>query len=102
MTAGARRSSRARILLALAAVMLAPLTFRIALILDRTGGFAVQDLRGFLSDAAMSLLVLALLVVLSLGSRLAAALLAAVWVLLQYGNHETVRELGALASSIVR
>ena len=80
--------------------MLAPLAFRVALIGSRTDGFAAQDLRGFLSDAAMSLLVLALLAVVSLGARLAAAVLAAVWVLLQYGNHETVRELGALASAL--
>jgi hypothetical protein len=100
MADGAARAPRFRYALALASVCAGPFAFRIAAICDRDGGLALQDLRGFLSDAAVALLALAILLALSLASRLLAVLLVSIWTLLQYANYETVRVLGSLASSL--
>jgi arylsulfatase A-like enzyme len=100
MADGATDAPRLRYTLALASACAGPFAFRIASICDRAGGLALQDLRGFLSDAALALLALAILLLVSLASRLLAVLLVLIWTLLQYANYETVRVLGSLASSL--
>jgi hypothetical protein len=79
-------------------VVLSPVAFRLFLLWERTAGFALQDLRGLVSDAAVSLLVLALLVAVWRRLRLLSALLLAVWCVAQYANYETVSALGSMAS----
>jgi hypothetical protein len=100
MADGAADAPRVRYALALVSVCAGPFAFRAASICDRSGGLALWDLRGFLSDAAVALLALAILLAVSLASRLLAVLLVSIWTLLQYANYETVRVLGSLASSL--
>ena len=100
MTPDARsdRVSLLRHLAALVAVLLSPVALRLLLVWERTGGFGLQDLRGLVSDAAVSLVVLALLVALGRRLRILAALLLVVWCIAQYANYEIVSALGSLAS----
>ena len=79
-------------------MVLSPLVFRVLLVQERTAGFALQDLRGLLSDVAISLLVLAVLVLLGRRLRILAAPLLVVWCIAQYANYEIVSALGSLAS----
>jgi phosphoglycerol transferase MdoB-like AlkP superfamily enzyme len=90
------RSSR--LLLLLVALALAPIAFRVVLISDRTAGLAVGDFRGFLSDLAVSLMVLAVILLAGRLSRWFGIGLVGIWNVAQYANLEVVRELGSLAS----
>jgi hypothetical protein len=96
--AGSDRVSPLRYVAALAAVLVSPVAFRLLLVWERTGGFELQDLRGLVSDAAVSLVALALLVALGRRLRVLAALALAVWCIAQYANYEIVSALGSLAS----
>jgi len=87
-----------RELLVLAALLGTAFLLRASLIAEETARLVFQDLRGFLSDLLVSLVLLALLVWTARVSRILASLLVAAWVLLHFANYETVRELGAPAS----
>ena len=91
-------ASRARIAVAFASAVIAPVAFRVAALSDRDSGVALVDLRGFWSDAMVALLVLALAVLASRASRLAALALVLIWTALQYANYESLRVLGSLIS----
>ncbi len=67
--AGSDRVSPLRYVAALAAVLASPVAFRLLLVWERTGGFELQDLRGLASDAAVSLVALALLVALGVAAK---------------------------------
>jgi hypothetical protein len=87
-----------RDLLMLAGLLATAFLLRASLIAEETAHFALQDLRGFLSDLLVSLFLLAVLLWTARVSRILASLLVAAWVLLHFANYETVRELGAPAS----
>ncbi len=83
----------------LAALLLAPWTFRVLLLTGEIGGVpAAIDLRGFVSDLAVALLFASVVVALGCVARLLGALLVAAFTLLHYANYETVVALGAVAS----
>ena len=84
--------------LSLAAVVMAPWTFRIVLLADRAStGIDAQDLRGFLADLSVSFLFLALVLLAARATRIFAVALAVFWGVAQYGNYENIRVLGSLA-----
>jgi len=87
-----------RALLMLAGLLATAFLLRASLIAEEASHFALQDLRGFLSDVLVSLFLLALLLLTARVSRILASLLVAAWVLLHFANYEIVRELGAPAS----
>ncbi len=84
---------------AILSVLLSPFAFRAALLWDRANtGLALQDARGFLSDAATAFTCLALVI---LAARVRGGIgfaIAIFWAAIQYGNYEYVRVLDALAS----
>ncbi|MBW2273408.1 MAG: LTA synthase family protein [Deltaproteobacteria bacterium] len=87
-----------RLPLVLSALVLAPVVFRVVLIADRTPGIALADLRGLVSDLAVALVALALVLLAGRLSRGLAVLLVGFWSVSHYANLEVVRELGSLAS----
>ncbi len=91
--------AKRRFALAIAAVLLSPLAFRLTLLLERAPtGPGISDLRGFLSDTFVSLLCLSILVLVNRFSRTAAGTLTALWVVFQYANFENVRVLDSLVT----
>ncbi|MCH2169423.1 LTA synthase family protein [Myxococcota bacterium] len=89
----------ARVVLLVVAVLLAPVGFRVALILEGVHGqFLVSDFRGLVSDAFVALLVASLTIWVNRWSRFIATLWVALWSLVQYVNFENVRALGSLVT----
>lgn len=96
---GAPDSSWKRSAWAVIAIAIVPAALRLNLGFERVSDSGLLDLRGLLSDVAVSLLFAALLLPLSRVSRVVAAALLLPWCLLHYANFETVRVLGALAAA---
>lgn len=96
MTTGG--SARGRWLLVFAAAFLSPAVFRALLVAERLEAAGLVDLRGFASDAAVSLGVAGLFIAASRLSRILASFLGFVWVLLQAANYESIAALGTPAS----
>lgn len=91
--------ARARDLVAFfLALLVATLYPRGFLLVDHAGALAVGDGKGIAADVAAAAFAGAVLVAICGWSRSVAALLAVLWVAIQFVNHETVRFLGALAS----
>jgi arylsulfatase A-like enzyme len=80
------------------AVFASPAVFRATLILERLEVPGLIDLRGFASDAAISLLVAGACIALARASRLTGVAVGFVWVLMQGANYESVAALGTPAS----
>ena len=83
-----------------AAVLLSPLVVRAMLLIEHRLRLGAGDLRGFVSDVAVSLLVaIAVLFVLRFKrwGRPAAMALVALWCIINFANYEHIRELGSMA-----
>jgi len=93
--ASRRRGGVGRQLLLVTGVATSPLVVRAALLATQPAPLALVDAVGAASDLAVSLLFAAALAVASRSSRILALGMALAWGLLQYGNYEHVRELGA-------
>lgn len=85
---------------ALAALLLAPFTLRLLLLIDQARAPALQDLRGVASDLAIALLLLPVVLAACRVGRWLAAAVVVLWTALQYSNYETVFQLGSLASAL--
>jgi len=84
----------------LAALLLAPFTLRLLLLVDPSRTLALQDLRGFACDLAITLLMLPVVFAACRASRWLGAAVVVAWTVLQYSNYETVSQLGSLASAL--
>ncbi|MEE2679435.1 MAG: LTA synthase family protein [Myxococcota bacterium] len=82
------------------ALVLAPWFWRTVAILESPQGFSVGDLRGYLADAAISLLLLALLLSIARLSRWIAVVFAGVLAVGYGANYETIAALGTVASPL--
>jgi len=78
-----------------AATLSAPLLVRAALLIEKRGAFTGSDLAGVLSDLAVSLMIAGLVALVARVHLVPAFALLIFWSLLQYGNYEHVKELGA-------
>jgi arylsulfatase A-like enzyme len=87
----------------LAACLLSPAVTRVCLLIDGAFLLTLVDARGFVSDLAMAIILLALLTLLSRRPRWVTLAGIAVWCLFNHANYEYARELGAnLRLSYVR
>lgn len=91
----AQRRSGAALLAVLAST---PIALRVLLITDAGETATVVDLRGFLSDAAVALVVFALVLFVARIARVLGVALALAWVGLNFANAELIRVVGAPAS----
>jgi len=91
-------ATRGRWLLAFLAVFSPLAVFRTLLIFERLDAAGLVDLRGFASDAAVSVAVVGVCIFAARASVVLAALLGVLWVLMQGANYETISALGTPAS----